>query len=336
MSGVPGGNAGLLARRLLGDRSVAVILPSGLTSAVETWVWPLEELAPATGEEYARVEVEVSRERAAPPPLSPPTFDARYVAAWIDPRGGRAVLHSADGSVAARLDLHALRARVRVVVGSGATERNVALAATLRVATALLLAAQGRALFHASAVVDGDGRAWLFAGDSHAGKTTTALTLVGAGFDYIADDQLVVYEEAGELRAAGWPRKVTLDRGYRDGVSRGIRAAADPREFAVGARIGSAPIGGLVFPRVEPGKATVRSRLGPPDALARLIRHSPWLLASRGTAGALLGRLRRLAELPAFGLRLGSDVYARPAALLPHLPGAWMRATVLDDPTPPA
>ena len=54
----------------------------------------------------------------------------------------------------------------------------------------------------------------------------------------------------------------------------------------------------------------------PADALARLIRQSPWLFADPVVAGASLERLRRVAELPAHVLRLGVDVYQDPARLV--------------------
>lgn len=298
------------------------MLPESLAPAVETWVWPFEELPPVSGPTVAALEIEVSdRPVPNPPRASPPTFDARYVAVWLDPVGAGGELFSTDGEVSARIDADGLRATVRVSPGAGVGGRHAGLSATLRVCTALLLARQGRALFHASAVVSASGGAWLFVGDSHSGKTTTALTLIEAGYDYLADDQLVVHADAaGVVRATGWPRKITLDEGYRHGISLGRRAAADPREFGPGSRMCSAPVAGLIFPVLEPGLPTTSAPIGQAETLTRLIRHSPWLLADRAAAGTLLRLLNRLATVPARSLRLGEDVFRRAAGLVQHLP----------------
>jgi hypothetical protein len=45
------------------------------------------------------------------------------------------------------------------------------------------------------------------------------------------------------------------------------------------------------------------------EALAGLLRQSPWLLADRGAAPGVLALLQQAAEAPAHGLRLGLDTY---------------------------
>jgi hypothetical protein len=66
---------------------------------------------------------------------------------------------------------------------------------------------------------------------------------------------------------------------------------------------------------VEPGLPTALEPIAPSDALAALLRQSPWLLADAGAAAAVLSLLRQAALLPARSLRLGRDSYADPAVL---------------------
>jgi hypothetical protein len=188
-------------------------------------------------------------------------------------------------------------------------------AATL--AAALLLGRMERALAHAAAVVGPDGRAWLLVGDSHAGKTTTSANLLQAGWRYVSDDQVVLYRAAdGELSAEGWPRPFHLDEGWEGGAPLHRRGTTDPRERWPGRWTRTAPLAGLLFPRVEAGRPTVREALPASDALARLLRQSPWLLADRGAAPRVLRLLQEAASLPAYALRLGLDTYADPERLV--------------------
>ncbi|MEO8563498.1 MAG: hypothetical protein ABI601_15570 [bacterium] len=184
--------------------------------------------------------------------------------------------------------------------------------AMLTLCAAFLVGRLGGALVHAGAVVDPEGRAWLLAGDTHAGKTTTCVSLVDAGWSFLADDQVVLRrDDAGELVAEGWPRHAHLDEGWSDSVVTGTRAALDLR-----ARWGDrwrrrAPVGGMLFPDVAADAPTSVSPVHAATAFAALVRQSPWLMADRGAAPVVLDLLREASDRPAFALTLGRDGYAR-------------------------
>lgn len=59
------------------------------------------------------------------------------------------------------------------------------------------------------------------------------------------------------------------------------------------------------------------------DALARLVRQSPWLLADPPAARDVLSLLRDIARRPVFMLRLGRDSYRDPERLIAALDAAW-------------
>jgi hypothetical protein len=187
----------------------------------------------------------------------------------------------------------------------------------LTVATATLLGRLGRAMVHAAAVIAPDGGAWMLAGDSHAGKSTTCATLLDAGWRYCSDDHVVVSASPlGGVQVEGWPRLLHLDRGWVGCTPQGgARASVDAFARWPGYWQPSARVMGVLLPVVDPLEPT---RLIPCTAATRLsalIRQSPWLFADTETAPAVLSVLRRLALLPGAVLRLGRDSFRRPVQL---------------------
>jgi hypothetical protein len=255
-------------------------------------------------------------EAHAPAPQRPggaPAVRASGMDGWIE--GDRAVLAGAGGEVGGVVELDVLRARVQVA--GDTPEGRLRVREALSISAALLLARQHRALLHGAAVVMPDGGAWVLLGDTHSGKTTTCANLVRAGFGYLADDQVVVHaDDAGALVATGLPRRFTLDHGFASGESHGVRSPVDPDElFGPGRRRESAPLAGVLFPRVEADEPTRLERAAAADALTRLLRNSPWLAADPRSARPLLALLARIARLPAREVRLGRDTLDDPHRL---------------------
>jgi hypothetical protein len=307
----------VIARSLLHDGALRMEVVPELLRAASLWIPLLPEDTPADPA-GAVVRVLASGGSAVGAPSSAaPTLRMGDVAAWLE--GDRAVL---DGTLGfyGMVDLASGAAELRVPpladpALSDPVAWNLFSAATL--ASALLLGRMDRALAHAAAVVGADGRAWLLVGDSHAGKTTTSANLLQAGWRYVSDDQVVLYRAAdGELRVEGWPRPFHLDEGWEGGAPLHRRGTTDPRERWPGRWTRTAPLAGLLFPRVEADRPTAREPLPAADALARLLRQSPWLLADRGAAPRVLRLLQEAASLPAYELRLGLDTYADPERLV--------------------
>jgi hypothetical protein len=226
------------------------------------------------------------------------------------------------------VDLEAGDAQVRVAPGDAdPAVRQLALYGAVWISSALLLGRQARVMVHAGAVVAPDGRAWLLAADTHGGKTSTCMNLVRAGWDYLSDDHVVVGTNPGTggLRVAGWPRRIHLDEGFEAGRPTGVRRQTDPACFGPGRWRRSAPLGGVLFTRVNADAPTGARPVPAPDTLGRLIRHAPWLLADPSAAPALLQVLKQMAGLPGYEISLGRDTYADPAALCNRLPQQMMR-----------
>lgn len=307
------------SRALLEDGALALDADEGVLPLVATWV-PRIPPQPSDGAS-ARIHVRFGAAET-PPPVGKPEIELRTVGGWMLP-DERLVLHEPEARIGAEIDLAARRAEVWVKPGETAESIELEAAATLTIAAALLLTRLGRALVHAAAVVPpgGDG-AWLLAGGTFSGKTTTCLTLVRAGWDWLADDAVVLHRgPGGAIQTEGWPRRFNLDHGYAQGESAGVRSRVEP-EAPIAARWRRrATLAGLLFPRVEAEHPTTLEPLHPAGALSLLLRHSPWILADAAGAPPVLALLQRAAELPAHALRLGRDSYCD-ASVLQFAPNA--------------
>ncbi|HEX6910455.1 MAG TPA: hypothetical protein VF142_08670 [Longimicrobium sp.] len=317
-----------MTRSLLEDDSLALRVEPDAWSSVEPWVPRIP--ARAATPERARAWIEV--EPGAPAfgvPTRPPAVDLCSVAGWPE-RTGEMLLCAPRGWVSAIVDPGAHHARVRLLPPGAPAEGEaeafrVEAFATLTLAAAFLLGRLRRTLVHAGAVVAPDGRAWLLAGGTFSGKSTTCVSLIRGGWDWLADDNVVLNEGPRGLRVEGWPRRFNLDHGYAAGASQGVRSRVDPEAFGPGRWRRAAPLGGLLFPRVEAERPTALEPLSGVDALSGLLQQSPWLLGDPGTAQDVLALVRRAAAAPAFELRLGADSYRDPEQLQRLLVPAFER-----------
>jgi hypothetical protein len=310
---------------LLHDDALVVRVADGLEHLVTPWL-PLHAGAPVAANP-GRATIDVTRDDAA---------DVR------EERDGALVLHFAGVRVVAdegdvvslrgasaargRIDLGERRARIGVPDDEGAeSSHDARLAADvysmLTLSAAFLVGRLGGALVHAGCVVDPEGRAWPLVGDTHAGKTTTCVSLVaGGGWRYLADDQVVLrFDDEGAIDVQGWPRRAHLDEGWADAVVTGTRAVVDLRARWGDRWVRRAPLGGLLLPTVRTEEPTSLAAMHDASAFTALVRQSPWLMADRGAAPAVMSLLRAAAAHPAFALSLGRDGYARGDVLADRL-----------------
>jgi len=114
--------------------------------------------------------------------------------------------------------------------------------------------------------------------------------------------------------AEGWLRPFHLDRGWVEGEGDegepgGDRSEVMPSALAPDGRRRSAPLAGLLFPSVHRNTPTRLVPLSQGEALAGLVRQSPWLFAWRATAPAMLTLLRQAVRAASYRLHLGLDTY---------------------------
>jgi hypothetical protein len=307
--------------QLLREGGLRVSADAGALPAVRRWL-PLsaEELG-AAAEDAAELRVSTAAGPPGPAPGAAPGLRLGTAAARVE--GDTAVLWGTHG-LRGEVDLASRRAALTAPAASGDGVADVDAAwevySACTLSCALLLGRMGRALVHAAAAVDRAGGCWLLVGDALAGKTTTCVNLVAAGWRYLSDDHVVLSAgRDGGVMVEGWPRPFHLDEGFAAGAPSGVRMPVDPRERWPGQWLRAAPLAGLLFPRVEAERPTALEPAHAADALAALLRQSPWLLADRVAAAGVLALLRRAASARSHGLRLGLDTYADPGLLAARL-----------------
>ncbi|MDB4952044.1 MAG: hypothetical protein JWM27_4693 [Gemmatimonadetes bacterium] len=308
-----------VARALLEDGSLALRAEAGAWGAVEPWMPRIPAQEPAPRDVRACIHARPGGPEFAVP-AEAPALELRNVHGWVRPNG-TILLHGPEGRVSAAVDPSGRRAEVRLRPGEREggdeeAETGVEIFAALTLASAFLLGRLERTLVHAAAVAAPGGPAWLLAGGTFSGKTTTCVNLIRAGWDYLADDHVVLGRAAdGGVAVEGWPRRFNLDHGYAAGASLGVRGRVDPHGFGPGRWRPSAPLAGVLFPRVQAELPTALAPMHPAGALSKLLQQSPWLLADAGAAPGVLALLRDAAGTPARELRLGDDTYRDPGRL---------------------
>jgi hypothetical protein len=285
----------------------------------------LREALPTGGDRWTGRPLGVITARAdgASAPAAPErahTLRVGGVRAWTDtPVAGETLLMNGARTVHAVVDRNARRAMIRVIPALEESERDDVRVA-FGLAVTLLIGHVGHAVVHAAAVVAPNGGAWLLAGDSRAGKSSTTAALVAAGWDYLSDDSVVLSParsgDPSGISVEGWRSGFSLDRGWRDGVSTGDRVETEANAIGGGKWRPAAPLAGVLFPRVDASSPTALGAISQANAFVELVRQSPWLLADRGSAPAVAALLCHAAVMPAARLSLGADSYARPERLV--------------------
>lgn len=190
---------------------------------------------------------------------------------------------------------------------------------------------RGLFLIHAFAAVHSS-ETVLIVGDIGAGKTTTGLALLRAGWKLLSNDSPVLREgqSGGSPEVLAYPsllsayldsllrfpelhRLITTNDLPPGGERRKIMFSAE--EFFPNVWAERAPLGAILFPQIEDGASHTLEELSPPEALQMLLPHAveQW---DREMIPAHLALLNQAVQAaPAYRLRLGVDVHAIPATV---------------------
>jgi hypothetical protein len=191
----------------------------------------------------------------------------------------------------------------------------------------MLLHCHGYYGLHANGVVHGE-TGYLIIGESGAGKTTLTASLVQAGWAYLADDALVLYQANGQVEALGIRQGMACraETLVRFPELAGV-AATSPELAADKKLLGQAEIGSggerlrcvvhvLLFPQVAGGQHSRLTSLDPVSALATLMRFSTGILTERSRVVQQMELLKVLVQQArAYQLHLGEDVFTEPATV---------------------
>lgn len=209
--------------------------------------------------------------------------------------------------------------------GRESSQREAALARL--VFNAAMAAARRCGLYelHAAGVVEpACGAGILFLGPSGAGKSTLTAQLASAGWGYLSDDSLLLYEngksmEVHALRRAFSVTEQTISAGSLKGFEDSLKGPVpfdplkrrfDPLEVFPGGYAESCAPSAIFFPTVTNEPSSRAERLGQREAMELLIRMCPWASYDRAAARGHLGALSRLVRsCNAFRFHAGTDLY---------------------------
>lgn len=310
-----------VTRTLLADGRLAIEYDPAVEEWVDRWLprLPFEEPQPDLVEAMIRIERRPATVLEAPGSEALLTLGS--VTAWLGPEESEAIFMGRSPGATGRVDLIGLEARLQVT-GTDPVE-GADLYSMLTLSAALLLGRMGRTPVHAAAVLAPNQEAIILAGDARAGKSTTTVNLITAGWDYLSDDQIVISRAGDQIEIEGWPRPFHLDEGWDEGRSTGQRRTIDVSRLGPGEWRRRAPLGGLLFPVVRADEPTHLEPISAAYAFAGVVRQAPWLVVDRGSSTELLGLLSDLAHLRAFRLVLGLDSYNDPSRLVAALAVGW-------------
>jgi hypothetical protein len=186
---------------------------------------------------------------------------------------------------------------------------------------------RGKFLIHAFAAAMAD-KAVLLVGDIGAGKTTTGLALLNAGWKLLSNDSPIITIQNNVPTILSYPGVLAAypDTFVRFEATSQYAAMATsahgrqkhivtPQQIWPDVWLDSAPVGAIFFPQIESRPDHALVQLASPQALARLLPHAieQWDTA---VMPQHLATLRQLVEqAPAYELRLGPDVSTIPALL---------------------
>lgn len=176
---------------------------------------------------------------------------------------------------------------------------------------------------HAAGVVAPAGAGVLIIGPSASGKSTLATTLASAGWQYLSDDSVLLYENARRVEAHALRRVFALTEESRsvagnlalqsaattvapfDALKKRFEpSVAFPRRFAE-----SCVPAALLFSRVANEPETTVRELSPSETMAQLLRICPWACYDKPVAESHLSVLAQLARhARGFELLAGEDL----------------------------
>ena len=241
------------------------------------------------------------------PPVETVTLD------W-EPRLGRAVL--APQSTTAHV----------VVTEQGLQRENELLRSFLLNVCILLVRRVGLHHAHAAALRDPRGRGWMLAGTSGSGKSTAAALLARHGWA-VGTDDIAFLAEGSTPRSTDlvcWREHLALhdDAAAAVGSNGGAALTARRKTGWFPEELGAEWLSRvtphvLLFPSGAHGDVSTCTPIKGRDALARLMRWSPWVALEADLADEHLLRMSHLvSQARAFDVELGRDLLHSPDLLL--------------------
>lgn len=186
----------------------------------------------------------------------------------------------------------------------------------------ILLRRAGWYHLHAATAIDPTSRGWLFAGNAHCGKSTTAALLAASGWQVGTDDAAFLESRDARVIVHTCHAPIALRP-----AGRALLARAGGIELPERGKVGYWPedLGGVWTPLVSPeiviftsvgDDQTTGARIPKAAALGELVRWSAWVMLEPDLAQDHLNALTRLTvQARCYRVTLGRDLFARPDRL---------------------
>ena len=275
----------------------------------QRWQAAFASLAPASGAAEIRLSLDVVATQPATPQGEPQFRQGDLLHYYVN--GNRVTAHfPRHGQI--QMDLDAAESHGRLT--AEALARYGLLEDFIAIALSPHLRRRGMFLLHAFAAAQ-DGRALLLVGNTGAGKTTTGMALLQAGWRLLSNDSPIVDESARLLSYPGllaaYPDTMLHFAATRHlapaaGQDGKIQVAGET--LWPGVWLAQARPRAICFPQIDPLGGHRLLPLPAPETLRRLLPHAveQW---DTSMIPAHLAALRRLAEsATGYELRLGPDV----------------------------
>ena len=273
------------------------------------------------------LHLRLNGDRPLPAPSGPPT-ELQFVNVACFRAGDTLSFRTKDGS---GLDADVATGRASGTLTPDLTLRRHVFADLLLAPLMEMLKRRGYYGLHAAALCR-QGTGYLFPANAGQGKTTIGLGLLQRGFQYLADDKVLLQQQDGEIAALAFTRRFNIDPDIADRYQElGFITGLEPLPLTTKRPVDVSEVYPDSFaPRFRPTfiihlrrTPTSRSRIAPltpAESFARLVRQTI-LAFDRPTATRQLQLLGRLAgRAHNYLLDNGNDLYGEPDRLLELLP----------------
>jgi hypothetical protein len=286
-------------------------------------------VSPLDSAEGVRPDATIKVRDGEPPPPAPDGFESFEVAeGGVCRTDGRTYFFESAGS-AVRV-CGETPSLVEVWIGDTPHARERASLARL-IFNASMTAMRRCGLFelHGAGVVGRTGAGVLFVGPSGSGKSTLATQLAVAGWRYLSDDTLLLFDGGGSVGARALRRvfavtEPTVASGILDGYETLLsepvpfdvgKLRFEPQTVFPGGFVESCAPRAIFFPAVTNERESRTRKLSQAETMARLIRMCPWACYDKPAANQHLGLLARLArQADGFELLAGLDLFGDAAS----------------------
>ncbi len=194
------------------------------------------------------------------------------------------------------------------------------------VTLSLLTLLQRRGLFaiHGAALATKDGRAVVIVGPSDSGKSTLSLNIAMAGWDYLSDDSILLWDNGSRIEVRPFRRHFGVDPDAA-GLFPQIKAAAsqmltDPDKWQLdtgllfeGKLVESADPQVIIFPTVVDADTSEFVRIPQIDAITHLMTQGTFIEAGRQIATRQMNLFAKLvSQCGNYRLKSGRDIKKNP------------------------